>query len=88
MNNGRWMNAAIQGIHLNLDCCTKPRLETVASRSRDSTPSSSAGETEKTEGWVGASRSVMGEKECPISRALCGASARVNTDTVSRSSAM
>ena len=32
MNNGRWANVAIQGIHLNLDCYAKCRLGTVRAK--------------------------------------------------------
>ena len=44
------------------------------------TPSSSAEEREKTEGWVEGSRPMTGETECPISRVLCEAVGEVNTD--------
>lgn len=43
-------------------------------------PSSSVGEREKTEGWVAASRSMTGETERSILRALCGAVAEVNME--------
>lgn len=53
-------------------------------RNHGYTPSSSVEEMEKTEGWAGVSRSMMGGRGCPISRALCGAKARVNTDASGR----